>query len=86
MSGDLTGPSNFGMIGRSFFQGPAMDNWHVDPNTGIMICLLSTGNVLLAVPNRGIVSYGPEEVEHVTIATGIASRSKRRTVAGNQTH
>lgn len=62
-----------------------MENWHIDPNTGIMVSFSENG-WMLAVPGRSIEHYAHEEVEHVTIATGATSGPQRRTVAGNQTH
>ena len=46
-----------------------MENWHVDPTTGLMITTLPNGDTMVGVPNKPVLMYAPDEVEHVTLVT-----------------
>lgn len=50
-------------------RGATMEHWHVDPISGMMISMNPSGNWFVAIPNRGVLAYSPEEVEHVTYVT-----------------
>jgi hypothetical protein len=43
-----------------------MENWHIDPISGMMISIAQDLGAHVAIPGRPIVEYKPNEVEHVT--------------------
>lgn len=57
------------MMAPSYFtNGAIMDNWHIDPTSGMMISITSNGAVV-AVPGRPLFEYDISEVEYVTYVT-----------------